>query len=137
MAVFVDTGGWFAYLVRRDPDHEAAVNWMRQSRQPLVTTDYVLDELFTLLKLRESHGVAAAAGVALLDQSVTRLERIGEADFRAAWEVFQQYSDKRWSFTDCTSKVVVQRLSVTHAFAFDRHFEEFGSVIRVPESIRS
>ena len=110
---------------------------MRQNRQPLVTTDYVLDELFTFLKLRESHRVAAAAGAALLDQSVTRLEGIGEPDFRAAWEVFQQYSDKGWSFTDCTSKVVMQRLSVTHAFAFDSHFEEFGTVVRVPESIQS
>jgi len=110
---------------------------MRQNRQPLVTTDYVLDELFTLIKLRESHRVAAAAGAALLDQSVTRLERIGEFDFRAAWEVFQQYSDKGWSFTDCTSKVVMQRLNVTHAFAFDSHFEEFGTIVRVPESINS
>jgi predicted nucleic acid-binding protein len=66
MPVFVDTGGWFAYFVRRDPDHAAAVNWMRQNRQPLVTTDYVLDELFTLLKMRESHRVAAAAGAVLL-----------------------------------------------------------------------
>ena len=132
MPVFVDTGGWFAYFVRRDPDHTAAVNCMRQNRQPLITTDYILDELFTLLKLRESHRVAAAAGAALLDQSVTRLARIGEPDFRAAWGVFQQYSDKGWSFTDCTSKVVMQRLSVTHAFAFDSHFEEFGTVVRVP-----
>jgi hypothetical protein len=84
MPVFVDTGGWFAYFVRRDPDHAAAVNWMRQNRQPLVTTDYVLDELFTLLKMRESHRVAAAAGTVLLDLSVTRLERIGESDFRGA-----------------------------------------------------
>jgi predicted nucleic acid-binding protein len=84
MPVFVDTGGWFAYFVRRDPDHLAAVDWMRQNRQPLLTTDYVLDELFTLLRLRESHRVAVAAGVALLDQSVAQLERIGEADFRAA-----------------------------------------------------
>jgi predicted nucleic acid-binding protein len=92
----------------------------------------VLDELFTLLKLRESHLVAVAGGTALLSQSVTGLERIGEPDFRAAWEVFQQYGDKGWSFTDCTSKVVMQRLTITHAFAFDRHFEEFGTVVRVP-----
>ena len=132
MPVFVDTGGWFAYFVRRDPDHTAAIDWVRQNRQPLVTTDYVLDELLTLLKLRESHRVAAAAGVALLDRQVARLERVGEADFRGAWEVFQQYSDKGWSFTDCTSKVVMQRLSVTHAFAFDSHFEEFGTIVRIP-----
>lgn len=132
MAVFVDTGGWFAYFVRRDPDHPAAVAWMRQNRQPLLTTDFVLDELFTLLKLRESHRVAVAAGIALLDQSVTHLEKIGEPDFRAAWEVFLQYNDKGWSFTDCTSRVVMQRLGITHAFAFDRHFEEFGTIVRVP-----
>jgi predicted nucleic acid-binding protein len=36
MPVFVDTGGWFAYFVRRDADHMAAVDWMRQNRQPLV-----------------------------------------------------------------------------------------------------
>ena len=132
MPVFVDTGGWFAYFVRRDPDHAAAIDWMRRNRQPLVPTDFVLDELLTLLKLRESHRVAAAAGVALLDRQVTRLERIGETDFHGAWQVFQQYSDKGWSFTDCTSKVVMQRLSVTHAFAFDSHFEEFGTIIRIP-----
>lgn len=137
MAVFVDTGGWFAYFVRRDPDHAAAGEWMRQNRQPLLTTDYVVDKLFTLLKLRESHRVAVAAGVALLEQSVTLLERVAETDFRAARKVFEQYSDKEWSFTDCTSKVVMERLGITHAFAFDRHFDEFGTVIRVPVMSRS
>jgi predicted nucleic acid-binding protein len=133
MPVFVDTGGWFAYFVRRDSDHVAAAEWMRQNRQPLVTSDYVLDELFTLLKLRESHRIAVAAIAALLDQSVTRVEKVGEADFGAARKVFEQFGDKEWSFTDCTSKVIMERLGITHAFAFDRHFEEFGTVIRVPE----
>ena len=107
MPVFVDTGGWFAYFVRRDLDHMAAVDWMRQNRQPLVTTDYVPDELFTLLKLRESHRVAAAAGAALLDQSMARLEWIGNPDFRAAWEgsrihqlvvAFHQLVQKLWNY---------------------------------------
>jgi hypothetical protein len=58
MAVFVDTGAWFAYFVRRDPDHRAAIVWMQQNRQPLVTTDYVLDELLTLLKMRENYRIS-------------------------------------------------------------------------------
>lgn len=70
MAVFVDTGAWFAYFVRRDPDHPAASTWMKQNRQPLVTTEYVLDELLTLLKLRESHSVAIAAGELLWTERV-------------------------------------------------------------------
>lgn len=132
MAVFVDTGAWFAYFVRRDPDHAAARGWIRRNRQPLVTTDYIIDELLTLLKIRESHRVAIAAGEALLQQDVARLERINEIDFHAAWEVFHQYRDKGWSFTDCSSKAIMERLGITHAFAFDTHFEEFGTVVRVP-----
>ena len=132
MAVFVDTGAWFAYFVRRDPDHAAAIDWIRQNRQPLITTDYVIDELLTLLKIRESHRVAVGAGEALLQQKVTRVDPITEADFRGAWEVFRQYRDKGWSFTDCTSKAIMERLGITHAFAFDTHFEEFGTIVRVP-----
>jgi predicted nucleic acid-binding protein len=132
MPVFVDTGAWFAYFVRRDPDHQAALQWMKTNRMPLLTTDFVLDELLTLLKLRESHSVAVAAGDTLLHKRVARIERVSEEDFVRAWEVFQQYKDKEWSFTDCTSKVVMERLSLTHAFAFDTHFEQFGTVIRVP-----
>ena len=132
MAVFVDTGAWFAYFVRRDPDHAAAIEWTRKNRQPLFTTDYVIDELLTLLKLRESHRVAAAAGEALLQQNIARIERISDDDFQKAWNVFRQYHDKGWSFTDCTSKVIMERFGITHAFAFDTHFEEFGTIVRVP-----
>ena len=132
MPVFVDTGAWFAYFVRRDADHAAAVEWMQANRQPLLTTDFILDELLTLLKLRESYTVAVAAGDALLYKAVTRVERVSEEDFLQAWDVFRRYRDKEWSFTDCTSKVVMERLGHTHAFAFDSHFAQFGTVIRVP-----
>lgn len=132
MPVFVDTGAWFAYFVRRDPDHAAAVQWMKANRLRLLTTDFVLDELFTLLKLRESHVVAVTVGNTLLTGSVTKIERVSEEDFARAWTTFEQYQDKEWSFTDCTSKVVIERLNITYAFAFDNHFEQFGTVIRVP-----
>jgi hypothetical protein len=132
MAVFVDTGAWFAYFVRRDPDHAAAIQWMEQNRQPLVTSDYILDELLTLLKLRESHRVATAAGAVLISDQVTSLERVGATDVAAAWDAFCKFDDKDWSFTDCTSRVVMERLGVSEAFAFDRHFDQFGTVTRVP-----
>ena len=84
MAVFVDTGAWFAYFVRRDPDHADAVAWMPKNRQPLVTTDYVLDELLTLLKQREGYHVAVAAGDALWRECVARIEHISVEDVAQA-----------------------------------------------------
>ena len=43
-----------------------------------------------------------------------------------------QFDDKQWSFTDCTSRVVIDRLSLPTAFAFDEHFRQFGNVTVVP-----
>ncbi len=105
---------------------------MRQNRQPLVTTDFVFDELVTLLALRESRRVAVAAGELLWTQQVADLEQVAQGDLAEAWDVFRRYQDKEWSFTDWTSKVVIARLGITEAFAFDHHFEQFGTVTRVP-----
>jgi predicted nucleic acid-binding protein len=49
-----------------------------------------------------------------------------------AWETFRQFDDKSWSFTDCTSKVVMEQLNIKVAFAFDHHFQQFGTVQVVP-----
>ena len=43
-----------------------------------------------------------------------------------AWAIFKKHRDKAWSFTDCTSMAVMQRLDVTTAFALDEHFEQMG-----------
>jgi hypothetical protein len=98
----------------------------------LITSDYILDELFTLLKLRESYAVAVAAGKILIEEKICQIIKITPDDFTRAWNAFVQFSDKDWSFTDCTSKMIMERLNISTAFSFDEHFEQFGSVIRVP-----
>jgi len=132
MSVFVDTGAWFAYFVRRDPDHTLARKWVSNNNSQLITSDYILDELFTLLKLRESYAVAVAAGKILIEEKICQIIKITPDDFTRAWNAFVQFSDKDWSFTDCTSKMIMERLNISTAFSFDEHFEQFGSVIRVP-----
>jgi predicted nucleic acid-binding protein len=132
MSVFVDTGAWFAYFVRRDPDHTLARKWVSNNDSQLITSDYILDELFTLLKLRESYVVAVAAGKILIEEKICQIIKITPDDFTRAWNAFVQFSDKDWYFTDCTSKMIMERLNISTAFSFDEHFEQFGSVIRVP-----
>ena len=50
--IFTDTGAWFASVVPDDEDHEKAVAWLAQNREPLLTTDYIVDETLTLLSAR-------------------------------------------------------------------------------------
>jgi uncharacterized protein len=130
--IFVDTGVWFARFVASDADHPAARDWFDRNTLPLLTTDYVIDELLTLLKVRGEYPRALEAGHQLLGEWVCDVEWVSPADVRAAWQVFSTYRDKGWSFTDCTSRVVIERLEITTAAAFDEHFRQFGRLLVVP-----
>ena len=130
--IFVDTSAWFAASVRNDQYYPYARAWLVQNAELLVTTDYVLDELLTLLKCRGEFQRAVRLGEGILRQEIARLEWLTPTDVEAAWDAFRRFRDKEWSFTDCTSRVVMERLSISTAFAFDEHFRQFGNVTVVP-----
>ena len=45
--------------------------------------------------------------------------------------IFERFNqDKKWSFTDCTSKVLMERLGIVEVFSFDHHFEQMGFVMK-------
>jgi predicted nucleic acid-binding protein len=132
--IFADTGAWFAAYVPNAPEHMAARAWLDGNTEPLVTTDYVIDELLTLLRVRGEYLRTLSLGASLLDEEIARMEWVRPEDVRQAWRVFEQYRDKAWSFTDCVSRVVMERLGITKAFAFDDHFRQFATVTVVPAS---
>jgi uncharacterized protein len=92
----------------------------------------VIDELLTLLKVRGYSQIAFSIGETLFSGTVCYVEFVQPADILEAWSVFAKYRDKDWSFTDCVSKIVMQRLNVTTACAFDNHFKQLGDVNVVP-----
>jgi predicted nucleic acid-binding protein len=130
--IFVDTGAWYAAAVPDDPDFAAAQTWFRANRELLITTDYVVDELLTLFKARGEFERSLDWGRQLLEESVATLEWIRPADIDRAWAIFSSHTEKQWSFTDCVSHVVIDRLQFKTAFAFDHHFRQFGNLIIVP-----
>jgi uncharacterized protein len=78
--------------------------------------------------MRGHRPVAKALGRQLWSQSLCQLIWIGQSDVDAAWQVFDAFDDKLWSFTDCVSYVVMKRLGIVEAFALDEHFKQFGFV---------
>ncbi len=129
---FVDTGAWFALFVPWDRHHFAAHAWFANNEQLLFTTDFIIDETMTLFRQRGEGRRAIALGKLFFGGGVCRIHRLSDEEFLRAWEVFESFADKEWSFTDCTSKVVMERLGVTSAFSFDQHFRQFGTVTVVP-----
>lgn len=127
----MDSAGFFALWDAGDEHHAAAVrlqaSLVRQRRR-FVTTEYVVDETVTLLRMRHSH----AAAVDFLDtierSEALRLEWIGPERFRAAGALFRKHADKEWSFTDCVSFAMMREMRVREAFTTDYHFEQAGFV---------
>ena len=134
--ILVDTGAWFAVAVRDDPDHTTAMRWLARNREPLVTTDYVLAETATLVRMRDKtprgHRLAVRVATSILREDAAILQKVTGQDLQQALIVFRNYTDHLFSFVDCTSFAVIERLGITHAFAFDRHFDEYPGISRVP-----
>ncbi len=130
--IFVDSGAWFSTIVPSDHDHKVAKQWFEKNSEPLVTTDFIIDETLTLFLARRETRYAELIGALFFQHKIARIEFVSEQDFLQAWRLFRDFSDKQWSFTDCTSKVVMERLGIKTAFAFDQHFLQFGSVAVVP-----
>ena len=135
-ALFVDTAGWMACADSADPAHRrtcAARDGALETGQTLVTTDFVADETLTLLRLRLGVDAAEAWWQVVNRSARLRWERIDSDRFEKAREVFFRYRDKDFSFTDCTSFVVMRDIRLTHVITTDRHFRQMGFQ-PVPES---
>jgi uncharacterized protein len=128
--VFVDTSGLYALIDRQDALHPAARTrvelWLREGGR-LVTTDAVVSETLTLARMRSGPLVALRV-LDLIEQSVgLRLEWVGTSRFDAAKAFLRRHTtEHRYSFTDCTSFIVMRELRLELALTSDRHFAEAG-----------
>lgn len=100
----------------------------------LVATNYVLDELHTLLLLnvgyRRTLDVKRNLDI-MVEEQILEIVWVTEGITAEAWDVFVRYNaDKVWSFTDCVSFVVMKQRGISEAFAFDDDFRQMGFVCR-------
>lgn len=79
------------------------------------------------------HREVVELGRSFFDLALFAIHRIDEQDLQHGWRTFHDQPDRRWSFTDCTSKAVIERLPITRALTLDCYFAEFG----VAQSCRS
>ena len=128
-AVFVDTGYLFALEITNDQHHQAAIqHWQGivAALPRLVTTSYVFDEVVTFFSSRGQHTKAIQVGNNLLQSPSVQFIHVDTALFYEGWAYFQRHQDKDYSLTDCISFLVMQKLGIRRAFAFDHHFVQAG-----------
>lgn len=127
--IFVDTSWYKAFLDPNDDFHSQSVRQysrIKAESTHFVTTNYIVDETLTLLRIRKNLELSLQFRQMLLDMSHSlKLIRITSQDESNAWEWFP----KNWSklsFTDCTSFAVMKRLDLKDVATFDDHFARAG-----------
>ncbi len=139
-SVFVDSWGWVALGHRRDSHHQQIKDFYKgllECGSRLYTTDYVLDEVITILFKREvfEEAVHFVEGLfASASEGRLVIERITSARFVEAWKLRKRFQDKpSISFTDLTSMALMQELALAEVLTDDEHFTHVGmSFAKVP-----
>jgi predicted nucleic acid-binding protein len=128
--VFVDTSGFFAYMVVEDAHHAEAMGLLptlRQVQRRLLTTNAVVVETYALLLNRARDGRNLAVRfLDLVEREFAAVERVRKADEAKASKLVRAHADKTYSLCDALSFVVMERLGIEEAIAFDRHFRDYG-----------
>ena len=131
-SVFVDTSAFFALADQTDQNHTVARQYVEVVATALFTSNVIVHETITLIRMRLGFDQAVQFGKRLLAETAIPIVRVTPDDERQAWKIFQRYRDKRLSFVDCTSFAVMQRLGIQTAFAFDDDVRQVGKWIVHP-----
>ena len=127
--IFIDTGAFLARYLLNDQYHRsAAAVWEKlgSNRENCVTSNFVLDETFTLLGRRAEYGFAVQRAKNIYASQTLTIYRPDMRDEVNALQFFGKYADQHVSFTDCISIVLMKREKINRVFSFDRHFEFAG-----------
>jgi predicted nucleic acid-binding protein len=123
MSLFVDTSVWYAAADKADAGNSRA-KAVLAAGEPLVTTDQVLIETWTLIRHRLGRKAAERFWEGLRS-GVATLEIVRAADLDAAWEIGKSYRDQDFSIVDRTSFAVMRRLGLERAASLDNDFAIF------------
>jgi predicted nucleic acid-binding protein len=123
MSLFVDSSIWYAAADSSDRDSSRA-KLVLSSGEPLVTSDHILVETWTLLhhRLRQSAAERFWEG---LRSGIAVIETVGPADLEVAWQIGLAWKDQDFSIVDRTSFAVMRRLGINRVASLDQHFAVF------------
>ena len=120
--VYIDTWGWINLFNRKEPHHQQVSQLyqeVRTTQGTIVTTDYILDEVYTLLFKRMPVQIAQKVLEtisAAVEDGYDNLIWITPERFEVAQNLRRKFQDKpNISFTDLTSMAVMQEFGISES----------------------
>jgi predicted nucleic acid-binding protein len=125
--LLADTSALLALMMRNDQYHREAAGFLKHNpRMRFILTDLILAEVITLVRARSDAPSAIAIADSLLHSARYEVIFVDPGLMSGALQQMARFSDKRLSLTDCASFETMNRLGLSSAFSFDRHFRECG-----------
>lgn len=143
MEIFVDTSAFVSLLVKQNFHHELAVKKHKEYVQHhaiFLTSDYVLDELYTHLvyDLPKNKVTEISATLEKIIRSKDiRLLPIDETVFAQAKEALVKFCEYQISFTDCTIYILVKKLALDEVFTLNSDFKKLNLTVSFLSGIKS
>jgi len=134
--IFIDTTVWVGDADLNDDFHDSSheiIECVRTGKTPLgLVTDFVIDELVTILGKRKGFGAGAArdTGRAILESPRIFTVFVDDSTLRAALSVYPAYNGKL-SLTDVVTTVVMKKYGVHDVFSHDSDFDRVKGIRRL------
>jgi len=136
--VLIDTGAFYAFADASDAHHADAVaifSVLMGNRDFLFTTSFVVAETHALLLNRLNQSAATQFLQDMEEGTQISVIWVIPTDVKQARTLIYRFADKKFSLTDATSFIVMERLQLSHAFTFDRNFTQYGLTVLTPAAV--
>lgn len=133
--IIVDTSAWLCLFDKNaiGTESKLAKQYYESNKDTLLVTDLIIEETHKWLV---HHAFPPKNAWVILDafisQKFAQIVPIEENDRREANKLVEKYLDQQLSFTDSITVAIMRRLRLKKVFSFDRHFDLFKGVERLP-----
>jgi len=132
LGILIDTGIWIGYFnkddVKASRSNEIVEEIQSGKYGAAWTTSFIVDEVYTFLERSLKNNELAIDVLEIIMGQKANLKpfvlvyEIIRADCLSGLKLAKKYSDKRMSFTDLTSLVVIKKLGLSFIATYDGHF---------------
>jgi len=121
MLVMMDTGPWVALIDRSEKRHEECVEWLRDFKGNILSSEAVLTEVLYLLNF--SQRAQSAAIDFVLNEAIILVPSSLES-LKRTKRLIEKYKDIPMDYADATLVSIAEDFSITHVVTFDE--KDFG-----------
>ncbi|MFH1452418.1 MAG: PIN domain-containing protein [Armatimonadota bacterium] len=125
-SIFVDTSAFYAMINKGETHHGKIKNFIKKSKELLVTTNLIFAETISLITKRLGKNIAADFGSGLLNSTRLSIYYLSEDYQKEAWDLFISYKDKDFDYIDAACFTFMKKMNINKVLSFDRHFKQMG-----------